>query len=103
MSKFRVYEINEISEILVNGCKGYYIHCELEERKKNNFGGEAVSLNVIEDPSISDDFEIRRGIFKVKGYQRENVIKQLNKYFDSIEAENWIELEKKVSEHFDWV
>ena len=103
MSNFRVYDINEITEIIVNGCKGYYINCELEEKIKNKFGGEAFSLNIIEDPNITDDFEIKRGVFKVKKYQKEHVIAQLSKYIDSLEAEDWIDLEMKVSKYFDWI
>lgn len=103
MNKFKVYEINEISETVVDGHNGYYVHCEIDDNKNDVSGGEAISLSIIEVPNLVNEYEIEWGIFKVKKYLKAEVIKHLNTYINGLEAKNWNELKFEIEKNFIWI
>lgn len=103
MSKFSVYDINEITTSEIGNEFQVYAHCELEDLS-NNEGGEAFGLRIIQCPELEVEYEIQKGELLMKAYNKNKAIEILKDFIEAIDAESWDDLHNEVVKTFyNWI
>lgn len=101
---FTIYQLNIISEHLNDqgDISSLFAHVEVEKDTKE-LEAEAFALNIIVDPDLDKEFELRSRMLIVKEFDLENITRILQKYIDDLNVLNWNELKIEIERYFYWI